>query len=81
MERTAVEHHDQGVGDFAIHFVELELESATRSAGGVCTLPLGGLRLRRGFRTAGITATYDRKQEDQPEDGDESGHPGSLVVH
>ena len=34
MERATVEHHDQGVGDFALDFVELELESAARSTAG-----------------------------------------------
>ena len=77
MERATVEHRDQGADDLAIHFVELELKSLTGAAGGDLTL---GLRLCCRLRTAGNTATDHRKQEDQPEDGNESGHPGSLVV-
>jgi hypothetical protein len=34
MERTTVQHHDQGISDFAIDLVQLEFNSIAGSAGG-----------------------------------------------
>jgi hypothetical protein len=80
MKRPTVEHHNQVIGGFAIDLLELELESASRPAGGETHADPRGLWLHSQLRIAGTTATDDCQEEDQPEDGSESEHSGSSLV-